>query len=136
MQPVWRWDSGPDFPLTKQKREGKETYRAHKQPAGGKWKPLALPSPETLVLSQLLLLPPLKTQTNKKCKIEFPLCLSESKVSEWNVSVDGRERLKKGSPGFARLLVPRPESPPVVYTCTLQKHDRVQWGLNQSFSTC
>lgn len=133
MQPVWRWDSGPDFPLTKQKREGKETHRAHKQPAGGKWKPLALPSPETLVFATT------SENTNKQtknAKLSFPLCLSESKVSEWSVSVDGRERLKKGSPGFARLLVLRPESPPVVYTCTLQKHDRVQWGLNQSFSTC
>ena len=53
-------------------------------------------------------------KTNKKCKIEFPLCLSESEVSEWSVSVDGRERLKKGSPGFARLAVPRPEPPPAV----------------------
>ena len=54
-------------------------------------------------------------------------------MSEWSVSVDGRERLKKGSPGFARLLVPRPESPSVVYTCTLHNRDRVQWwGLSQS----
>ena len=120
----------------KQEREGKETHRAHKQPSGGGWKPLVLPSADTLVLSQLLSLPPLKRQTNKRCKIEFPFCLSESEVSEWSVSVDGRERLKKGSPGFARLSVLRPESPPAVYTCTSQKCDRLQWqGLGQPFST-
>ena len=57
-------------------------------------------------------------------------------MSEWSVSVDGRERLKKGSPGFARLSVLRPESPPAVYTCTSQKCDRLQWqGLGQPFST-